>query len=167
MAFLKELSIALGLLTSDNAAVADAGGWQNFVWRTAPMACKAPDEEGFCPVVSNRWDWNRPQTYHFAYRHDLSTSSIIARVRLENRDLTNSDNVCIVAVIADRDGRELAVFYANFRSLHGRTIERQFPIFPPFPLALADQIAVGSKHCEKVNKTDNAAFREMRRRVAP
>jgi hypothetical protein len=161
--FLKELSIAIGLLTSDNAPVADADGWKNYVWRVRPIdQCIATDERGFCRIVDDRWDWKRDQRYSFSFRLDQATNGLTGHLRLDNSDPRDDDFVCIVAIFTDRNDKEVAVLYQNWHSLHGRTIERDVPVRPSLPVASIVKVAVGSKQCDAHASPDAANFYRAR-----
>lgn len=161
--FLKELSIAIGLLTSENSPVGNADGWANYVWRVRPVEqCITTDKRGFCHIVDDRWDWKRDQHYSFAFRTDPKANTLTGNLRLDNRDLADDDFVCIVAVFTDKNDEEVAVLYQNWHSLHGRAIERDVPIRPSLPVDSIVKVAVGSKQCDVHASPDAANFYRTR-----
>jgi hypothetical protein len=161
--FLKELSIAIGLLTSDNAPVANADGWANYVWRIRPVdQCIEKDARGFCHIVDDRWDWKRDQHYSFAFRIDPKANTLTGNLRLDNRDPADDDFVCMVAVFTDKNDNEVAILYQNWHSLHGRAIERDVPVRPSLPLGSITNVAVGSKQCDVHASPDAANFYRTR-----
>ena len=162
---LKELSLALGLLSSDNNPVPDAGGWQSFVWRVAPIKrCLSVDHRGFCVAVRDKWDWKRDQHYEFGYRENAD-GSVVVRLRLDNRDPKDNDNVCIVALFVDGSGHELSFIYQNWPSRHGRPIDREIPTLTPLRLANVKQVIVGTKQCKIKNPEDSRPFQALRHRL--
>lgn len=165
MSFLKELSVVIGLMGSDVNPVADAGGWKNFVWRVAPYdQCIEIDDRGFCIVVESKWDWKREQYYRFGFRLNPD-GMMIARLRLENKDVQDTDNVCVVALFVDGEGKEVGFIYQNWPSLKNRTIDREIRLVPAIDVAKVRSIAVGTKQCRKRNPEDSQAFRALRQRL--
>ena len=162
MPTLKTLSIALGLLSSDHAPIADAEGWQNYVWRVRPATECLSQTNGFCEIVRDDWDWKRPQHYRFAFRTDESSNTIISRVTLDNQDSSDTDNVCIVASFLNTDGDEIGILFLNWHSIHGRSYTRDAPIHPLAPVTEIATVAVGSKQCEIKAKSDAANFYRIR-----
>ena len=162
---LKELSLALGLLSSDSNPVPDAGGWQNFVWRVTPINhCLSVDDRGFCVAIRDKWDWKRDQHYVFGYRENAD-GAVVGRLRLENRDAADNDHVCVVALFVDGEGHELSFIYQNWPSPHGRSIDREMPTLTPLQLANVKAIVVGTKQCKIKNPDDNRPFQALRQRL--
>lgn len=105
MPTLKELSIALGLLTSEHSAAVDVDGWQGYVWRVRDIEhCTSLNDEP-CKLLEDRWDWKRPQTYQFSLQVDTENNTVVSRIGLMNDDSSDRDNVCIVAAFLDKRGR--------------------------------------------------------------
>lgn len=165
MPSLKELSIALGLLTSDQNPVAVADGWQDYVWRVRPAAACLSEKSGFCQIVRDRWDWKRNQHYEFAFATDAKTNTITSRITLRNEDPADSDQVCLVASFVDGGGKEMATVYVNWRSLAGRTVTRDAPIRPVLPVSAIAAVAVGTKQCDVKAEADARNFSRLRREL--
>lgn len=165
MPSLKELSIALGLLTSDHNPVAVADGWEGYVWRVRAATDCLSEENGFCQMVRDRWDWKRPQHYAFAFATDAKSNTITSRITLQNEDPTDSDQVCIVASFVDGRGQEVAVVYVNWRSLAGRSVTRDAPVRPTVPVSSIAAVAVGTKQCDAKAEADARNFARLRRQL--
>lgn len=162
--FLKDLSFALGLLTSDQTPVADQYGWKDYIWRLRPVEqCVSPDA-GMCMVIADRWDWKRDQHYTFEFEANAETNAIVVRLGLDNRDPTDRDNVCVVALFTDADDREMAIFYQNWTSLPGRSYKRDVPIqlHSRFSVGSIAKVAIGVKQCEQKNAADSSLFYSIR-----
>jgi hypothetical protein len=162
MSTLKQLSIALGLLTSDHAPVPDQDGWQNYVWRVQAAQQCLHVEDGFCEVVQDKWDWKRPQYYSFAFRPDPKTNSIMSRITLRNEDPHDDDQVCVVASFLNAAGQEVGIFFANWRALPGRSYTRAAPIWLSTDVSEIATVAVGTKQCDVKAMTDAQNFYRVR-----
>jgi hypothetical protein len=162
MPTLKELSIAIGLLTSDQNPVANADGWTDYVWRIRPTEKCLAITDGFCTLVKDSWDWKRPQYYEFALRMDEANGKITSRITLQNEDPTDDDQVCIVASFLDRSGVERGVLFVNWRSIHGRSYSREAPIQLATPLKDIVTVAVGTKQCQLKALADSQNFYRKR-----
>lgn len=162
MPTLKQLSIALGLLTSDHAAVPNEDGWENYVWRIrAAQECLVV-KDGFCELVEDKWDWKRPQYYTFSFRSDPQTNSVTSRITLRNEDPEDDDQVCVVASFLDASGEEVGIFYANWRALPGRSYSREAPIWLSSDVRDIATVAVGTKQCDVKAKPDAQNFYRIR-----
>jgi len=162
MTTLKQLSIALGLLTSDHSPVPNEDGWQNYVWRVvAAQECLAV-ETGYCVLVQDKWDWKRPQYYRFSFRSDAKTNSVTSRVTLRNEDTKDDDQVCVVASFLNAAGQEVGVFFANWRALPGRSYSREAPIWLTTDVSKITTIAVGTKQCDVKATADAQNFYRIR-----
>lgn len=160
---LKELSLAIGLLSSDDAQVALKEGWQGYVWRVRPVEhCAAPDERGFCTLLESRWDWKRDQHYVFAVKMDGEENRIETRVLIDNRDPDDDDHVCIAAVFYDREDREVAVDFRHIYSVPGQKTGGEAVLMPMRPLKEATRVAIGSKQCDAAAEEDAALFASVR-----
>ncbi len=162
MPTLKQLSIAIGLLTSDHAAVPEQDGWKNYVWRVQPAQQCLTVENGYCDVVQDRWDWKRPQYYSFAFRSNPADNSVMSRITLRNEDPDDDDQVCFVASFLDAQGQEIGIFFANWRALPGRTYTREAPIWLSTDVRKIATVAVGSKQCDVKAMADAANFYRIR-----
>jgi hypothetical protein len=162
MPTLKELSVAIGLLTSDHAAVPEQDGWKNYVWRVQPAHQCLAVENGYCEIVQDRWDWKRPQYYSFAFRADPDTNEIASRITLRNEDPDDDDQVCFVASFLNAAGKEIGVFYANWRAMPGRTYTREAPIWLGTKVSDIATVAVGSKQCDVKATADAQNFYRIR-----
>jgi hypothetical protein len=165
MPTLKEVSIALGLLTSDYNPVADADGWKDYVWRVRPAGICLSIDSGFCKVVQDKWDWKRSQFYEFSYRTNEADKTVTARVTLRNDDPKDDDHVCIVASFQDETGEEIGIFYANWRSLPGRSYTRDVPLHLAGLETDIATIAIGSKQCDPKAGTDAKNFMRVRTKL--
>jgi hypothetical protein len=162
MPTLKQLSIALGLLTSDHAAVPDEDGWKNYVWRVhAAQECLSV-ENGYCKLVEDKWDWKRPQYYSFAFRTDPKTNSVTSRITLRNEDPDDDDQVCVVAGFLNAAGEEVGIFFVNWRALPGRSYTREAPIWLPTDVRNIVTVAVGTKQCDVKAMADAENFYRIR-----
>ncbi|MDC9837286.1 hypothetical protein [Rhizobium binxianense] len=162
MPTLKQLSIALGLLTSDHSPVPNEDGWQNYVWRVqATQECIAI-EGGYCVLVQDKWDWKRPQYYSFSFRSDPKTNSVTSRVTLRNEDTEDDDQVCVVASFLNAAGQEVGVFFANWRALPGRSYSREAPIWLTTDVSEITTVAVGTKQCDVKATADAQNFYRIR-----
>jgi hypothetical protein len=161
MTTLKELSIALGLLTSDHSPTELVDGWVNYVWRVKQLEhCLAQQE--FCRIVSDRWDWKRPQFYDAEFKADLSSNTITTRISLRNEDADDGDQVCIVVSYLDATDELVAIFFANWRSLPTRSYTREVPIRPSKPIKDITSVMVGSKQCDVRAIEDTRNFQRIR-----
>ena len=158
MPTLKELSIAIGLLTSDQNPVANADGGTDYVWRVRPSTECLATSDGFCTLVRDSWDWKRPQYYEFAFKRDVANNAIISRIMLNNEDRSDDDQVCIVASFLDSAGTERGVLFVNWRSIHGRSYTRVAPVQLATPLKDIATIAVGTKQCQLKQLADSQNF---------
>lgn len=162
MPTLKQLSIALGLLTSDNAPVPNEDGWQNYVWRVhAAQQCLSV-ENGYCKLVDDKWDWKRPQYYSFSFRADPKTNSVSSRITLRNEDPEDDDQVCVVASFLDAAGAEVGILFVNWRALPGRSYTREAPIWLTTDVSAIATVAVGTKQCDVKAMADAANFYRIR-----
>ena len=162
MPTLKQLSIALGLLTSDHSPVPDQDGWVNYVWRVHAAQQCLDVEDGFCEVVQDKWDWKRPQYYSFSFRSDPKTNSVTSRITLRNEDPEDDDQVCVVASFLNAAGQEVGIFYANWRALPGRSYTREAPIWLSSDVSKIATVAVGTKQCDVKAKPDAQNFYRIR-----
>ncbi|MBW6426170.1 hypothetical protein KX729_33010 [Rhizobium sp. XQZ8] len=162
MPTLKELSIALGLLSSDHNPAAEVDGWKNYVWRVRNIADCRPVQNGYCDIISDRWDWKRQQFYQIAYRADSVSSTITTRITLRNEDSSDDDQVCIVVSYFDAMGDEIGVFFANWRALPGRAYTREAPIILSRPVSDVASLAAGSKQCDAKATIDAQNYYRMR-----
>lgn len=163
MPSLKELSIALGLLSSDPYPAAQADGWEDYVWRVREVGHCVLDDSGFCPVVSDRWDWKRPEFYDASFRLDIATNTITTRISLRNQDPTDSDQVCIVVRYLNAEDESIGLFFANWRSLPNRSYTREAPIVPARKIQSVTKVAVGSKQCDVTAADETQNFMRIRR----
>ncbi|MFC5757366.1 hypothetical protein [Rhizobium sp. GCM10022189] len=162
MPTLKQLSIALGLLTSDHAPVPDQDGWVNYVWRVqAARQCLAV-KDGYCELVEDKWDWKRPQYYSFSFRADPARNSVTSRITLKNEDPEDDDQVCVVASYLNAAGQEVGIFYANWRALPGRSYTREAPIWLSTDVREIETVAIGTKQCDVKAKPDAENFYRIR-----
>ncbi|TNM65300.1 hypothetical protein [Aliirhizobium smilacinae] len=162
MPTLKELSIAIGLLTSDQNPVANADGWTDYVWRVRESDKCLSVADGFCTLVKDSWDWKRPQYYEFAFKADEASNTIMSRITLRNEDIADDDQVCVVASFLDASGIERGVLFVNWRSLHGRTYSRSAPIQLATPTRDIVTVAVGTKQCQLKALADSQNFYRKR-----
>ena len=161
--FLKKLSIAIGLFTSDASAVVDIDGWKDYVWRVrASDQCIQVDKSGFCQIADDRWDWKRDQRYTFSFLTDAKSNSLLAHLRLNNRDPSDDDYVCVVAIFTDKNDEQIAIFFQDWLSRHGRSLEKDLPLHPSLPVSSIAKVAVGSKQCDLAGPSDAAIFEEIR-----
>lgn len=165
MPSLKELTLALGLLTSENAPALNADGWQNYVWRVRPANQCLSYQGSFCTLVVDRWDWKRPQSYEFSFFADPQSNTVTSRVKLDNQDSTDTDQVCLVASFLDKSGTEIGILFVNWRSIGGRAYSRDAPIKPLAPVAEIVTVAVGTKQCEVKAVSDAENFYRIRYRL--
>lgn len=166
MPTLKELSIALGLLTSDHSAAVDIDGWQGYVWRIREISqCRSLDEQP-CTILQDRWDWKRPQFYNFSLQLDRKNNRIVSRIGLDNRDATDNDHVCIVAAFLDSRGEKIGILFINWLSLPGKQYSRDAPIQPLRPVAEITQVVIGSKQCDKAAANDARNFQRIRQMLS-
>ena len=162
MPTLKELSIAIGLLTSDQNPVAEMDGWTNYVWRVrSSVECLTVDN-GYCTIVRDSWDWKRPQFYEYAFKRDEATNTIVSRIALRNEDASDDDQVCVVASFLNAAGAELGLVFVNWRSLHGRSYTRDAPIKIAGSVKDIATIAVGTKQCQLKELADTQNFYRKR-----
>jgi len=162
MATLKELSIALGLLTSDSNPSAIVDGWANYVWRARDVRGCLSQAQGFCNIVHDRWDWKRKQTYDAAFKIDTQTNTITTRITLNNEDPDDNDQVCIVVSYLDADDELIGIYFANWRSLPKRSYSREAPISPSKPINAITKVLVGSKQCDVRATEDTRNFYRIR-----
>lgn len=161
--FLKELSISIGLLFSDHSPVADANGWKDYVWTIKSVNdCLGHDTRDLCIAVKGQWDWKRPQHFSYSYMFDQQQNVITSRLWLQNDDPADDDHVCVVAIFTNDKDQEVAVYYQNWLSLHGRAIERDVPIHPEQPVANITKLAVGTKQCNGESPPDAKNFYRIR-----
>ncbi|WP_165225676.1 hypothetical protein [Affinirhizobium pseudoryzae] len=165
MPSLKELTVALGLLASEDDPALNADGWQNYVWRVRPADQCLSYQGSFCKLVVDRWDWKRPQRYEFSFSADGPTNTITSRVKLENQDPADTDQVCLVASFLDKSGNEIGILFVNWRSIAGRTYTRDAPIKPLAPVSEIATVAVGTKQCEVKSVSDAENFYRIRYRL--
>lgn len=162
--FLKDLSLAIGLLTSDQAPIPDQYGWKDFVWRIRPIEhCMMPDA-GMCKVITENWDWKRDQQYSFAVQGFPATNGLTIRLGLNNRDPEDRDDVCIVAIFTNANDKEVAIFYQNWASYPGRNYARDTPLqlAPKFPVGTITKVIIGVKQCDPKNAVDAQLFYSIR-----
>lgn len=162
--FLKELSVAISLLTSDHNPLADFYGWKDYVWRIRTIEHCDPQGGSMCDIVSDRWDWKRDQRYSFAMATDEARNGLTVRLGLDNRDPEDRDNVCVVAFFMNAEDKEVAVFYQNWVAFPGKAYRRDTPITlaPGKPVGSIRKVAVGVKPCEEKNTTDAKLFYTIR-----
>lgn len=165
MPTLKELSLALGLLTSDPNPTALVDGWVDYVWRVRDVQHCVLDEGGWCRIVSDRWDWKRPEFYDAVFRLDLAANTITTRVTLRNEDTGDADQVCIVVSYMDANDEMIGIFYSNWQSLPGRNYTREAPITPFRSLADVAKVAIGSKQCDVHATADARNFYRIRQQL--
>lgn len=163
MPTLKELSLALGLFTSDPNPNALVDRWVDYVWRVRDVQQCVLDEGGWCRIVSDRWDWKRPEFYDAAFRLDSDTNTIATRITFRNEDIGDADQVCIVVTYLDASDVMVGIFFANWRSLPGRVYSREAPIIPFRSIADVGKVAVGTKQCDVQAKADAQNFYRIRR----
>lgn len=162
MPTLKQLSIALGLLTSDQSPVPNEDGWQNYVWRVHAAQECLHVEDGYCVLVQDKWDWKRPQYYSFSFRSDPKTNSVTSRITLKNEDTEDDDQVCVVASFLNAAGQEVGIFFANWRALPGRSYSREAPIWLSTDVKEIATVAVGTKQCDVKATADAQNFYRIR-----
>ncbi|MBB3392720.1 hypothetical protein FHT82_005509 [Rhizobium sp. BK275] len=162
MPTLKQLSIALGLLTSDHSPVPNEDGWQNYVWRVHAAQECLDVEDGYCVLVQDKWDWKRPQYYSFSFRLDPKTNSVTSRITLRNEDTEDDDQVCVVASFLNAAGQEVGIFFANWRALPGRSYSREAPIWLTTDVKEIATVAVGTKQCDVRATADAENFYRIR-----
>lgn len=162
MPTLKELSIALGLLTSEHSAAVDVDGWQGYVWRVRDIEhCTSLNDEP-CKLLEDRWDWKRPQTYQFSLQVDTENNTVVSRIGLMNDDSSDRDNVCIVAAFLDKRGEKIGISFVNWPSPPGKHYSRSVPIRPFRPVSEITQAVIGSKQCDRAAVTDAKNFQRIR-----
>lgn len=162
MPTLKELSLALGLLGSDPFSTGEIDGWEGYVWRVRGAEACQTKVDGFCHILQDRWDWKRPQFYEVSFKADAHNNVIVSRITLRNEDVGDDDQVCLVVNYLGGEGKEVGVFYANWRSLPGRTYTREAQIKPGHSIGQIRTVAVGSKQCDVVSKKDAANYQRLR-----
>nr|WP_316652514.1 hypothetical protein [uncultured Gellertiella sp.] len=162
---LKQLSLALGLLTSDRTGLVHDDGWQNYVWRVRPASQCVRVETGYCQLVRDRWDWKRDQRYVFSIRTDLGANRMSVRLKLDNRDPADTDNVCVVALFLDDNNREVAVFYQDWQVAPKSVVERSVALSPSRPVASIARVALGSRQCDGGAPGDAANFARLQKRL--
>jgi len=159
---LKTLSIIMGLLGSDPPPAAAIDAWPDYVWRVrAADRCIRIDSRGFCDIVDDKWDWKREQHYSFSFLKEAASNSLTVHLRLDNRDPSDDDNVCVVALFTNSRGEPVAVFYRNWFAEHGRPIEADIALHPSLPIGSIASVAVGSKQCDAPSP-DDAEFEHAR-----
>jgi len=161
--FLKELTLALGLLTSDQSPVPNADGWQDYVWRIRDAGtCLATDARGLCHLVHDRWDWKREQWYDLSFGSDPKRNLLNLRLRIDNRDPSDQDRVCVVVLFIDDKDEEVAVYYSNWLSFPRRVIDRTTPLKPARDISTIAKVAVGSKQCDGASPRDADLYMRTR-----
>ena len=164
--FLKELSLAIGLMSSDQSAVVKGEGWQGYVWRVRDVNhCIARDADDFCTLIRDRWDWKRDQRYSLSIRPDKPKNRLSVRLVLDNRDKTDDDNVCVAAVFYDRRGREIAISFENWHSMPQDVMTGTDVLKPARKVGEIARVAIGSKQCTPEAGDDVALFRGLRARI--
>lgn len=162
MPTLKELSIALGLLTSDHSAAVDVDGWEGYVWRIREIDhCISISQEP-CKLLTDRWDWKRPQFYDISLQTDPKNNIIVSRIGLKNDDPTDRDYVCIVAAFLDKQGEKIGITYVNWPSSPGKHYSRNVPIRPLRRVEEITQVVIGSKQCDRAAARDAENFQRVR-----
>lgn len=162
--FIKDLTLALGLLSSDQTPIANHYGWEAFVWRVRPVErCMAPGT-GMCPVITENWNWQRDQYYTLAVQASPETNTLTVRLGLDNQDPQERDNVCVVAIFTDANDKEVAIFYQNWTGYPGKSYARNTPLqlAPQHPVGAITKVAIGVKSCEQKNKVDAGLFYSIR-----
>lgn len=160
--FLRDLSLAIGLLTSDQSPVPDADGFRGYTWRVPAIEHCQPIVSGkSCVAVQSRWDWKRDQRYELAFRIEPKNRLVVS-LALDNRDPTDKDSVCAVALFTDADDNEIAVFYQNWYSLPGRAYRREVPLLPARDVTKIAKLAVGTRQCDPKAAADAKNFYRMR-----
>lgn len=164
MTTLKELSIALGLLTSDPTPTAVADGWVDYVWRIRDVQ-RCLLETDFCSIIDDRWDWKRPQFYSAAFKTDIDSNTVTTRLTLRNEDPADDDQICIVVNYLDADGELVGIFFANWRSLSMRSYSREAPVTPSASVKNIAKVLIGSKQCEVRATEDSKNFSRIRQKL--
>lgn len=165
MPSLKDISIALGLLTSDHPAAVDVDGWQGYVWRVLEINHCLSITKQSCKILEDRWDWKRPQFYDFSVELDPRNNQILSRIGLRNEDKSDIDNVCIVAAFLDGDGNEIGILFVNWPSRPGRPYARAMPIRPAVPVTGLNQVVVGTKQCSQQATADAKNYQRLRQKL--
>lgn len=163
---LKELSLAIGLLSSDNATVALKEGWKGYVWKIRPVAqCLAMQGDDYCKLHKGKWDWKRDERFRYAARFNTRGNRIDSRMTLDNRDPSDDDHVCIAAVYYDAKGVEVAVDFAVVYSLPRKVVEAGSSIRPSRPVSSIAQVAIGTKQCDPDSSRDRALFASIQQKL--
>lgn len=162
MPTLKELSIALGLLTSEHSAAVEVDGWQGYVWRTREISHCTLIQDQPCKVLEDRWDWKRPQFYDFSLQIDMQRNTVVSQIGLMNDDPDDRDNVCIVAAFLDKQGEKVGIVFINWPSSPRRHYTRSVPISPFRPVSEITQVVIGSKQCDRAATRDAINFQKVR-----
>lgn len=156
---LKELSLAIGLLSSDNATVALKEGWQGYVWKVRPVEqCLRAGKQQDCVIGKGKWDWKRDERFQLTARFDPAGNRIDLRLGLDNRDPSDDDHVCVAAVFYDGKEREVAVSFTNLHSPARRKVETRTALAPSRPVSSIRMVAVGTKQCDPDASDDMALF---------
>ncbi len=163
---LKQISLAIGLLSSENATVALNEGWKGYVWRIKPVEqCLSVEKDGFCTLLRDRWDWKRDQRYQLAVRLNKAKNLVETRATLDNRDPDDDDNVCIAAVFYDRNGQEVAIDFQNIYAPPRKVTKGAARLKPGRPVSDIARVAIGSKQCDPSAADDQAIFAAVRGRI--
>lgn len=162
MPTLKELSLALGLLTTEHSAAVDVDGWQGYVWRTAELRQCDSRKEQACVILRDQWDWKRQQFYEFAIQMDTAGNRVLSRIGLMNDDPSDRDYVCLVAAFLDEEAEKVGILFVNWPSSPGKHYSRMVPIRPLRPVSQITQVVIGSKQCDRSASIDARNFQRVR-----
>lgn len=155
---LKELSLAIGLLSSDNATVALNEGWKGYVWKIRPIEQCVTSSARDCLIGKGKWDWKRDERFQLTARFDPARNRIDTRLLLDNRDPSDDDHVCVAAVFYDGKEREVAVSFTNLYAPARRKVESRTALSPSRPVSSIRMVAVGTKQCDPDASEDVALF---------
>ena len=162
VSLLKQISLAIGLMASDDPSVALKEGWQGYVWKVHAVGpCLAGAEER-CMLAVGRWDWKRDQRYTVRSTHAKAKNRLTTQFELDNRDPDDDDNVCMAVIYYDKAGREVGVAFDVIHALAARNTRAQITIQPVRPVRDIARVAIGSKQCDPDYGPDVALFERVK-----
>ena len=160
---LKELSLAIGLLSTNPSASGYAMGLRGYVWQIADMISCQVQSRTACLLISSRWDWKRPQFYSI-YRNNTIGNKINFQVELNNRDAHDTDVVCVFVILSDYQHRILSSHFSTVKILPRSRKTFDFDLYSAKGDIL--RIEIGTKQCDENTAAEIATARRIEASIA-
>lgn len=161
-------TLAAGFLSfgSSQDVFADGrGDWTGYAWQQIKVASCVPlDGTLQCPPYHQKWDWKRNQWVDLVVVLDLAHGALRLTQRLTDKDVRDSDHVCVTALAVDASGANVIAHHQNWYMDPGAVEEETFS-YPTSALDKVTTIYIGSKQCRDGAHQDDALYARVLARI--